>query len=233
MVCVLNAAQQAGIPFQGVVLKVVGDENHLFGLDRSNLFEDRAKPDFSDQTKSLIAGSTGPIYSFIGSVKHVQLGLRQLDDPSSPAFDFVLPEAPGLGLDPNAEVIPANAVREVVRREFKTRLKTLRRLTGVAPGRVVQFAPPPPVSDRWLEPLLEKNSVKATTLPNRLLRWKLWRLTVDIFRQHTTEFGARFIDCPPEALDPDGFMRDELVRNATHGNTAFGALVLDQIRGLR
>jgi hypothetical protein len=38
------------------------------------------------------------------------------------------------------------------------------------------------------------------------------------------------VDCPPDALDGDGFMRDDLVRNATHGNTAFGALLLHEVR---
>jgi hypothetical protein len=233
MICVLNAAQEAGVSFQAVTLKAIENQSRFAGLSRSKLFEDRGKPDFSDQTKSLLTGSLDPIYSFIGGVSHVQLGIRQLDDPSSPAFDFVLPESPRLRLDPTAEVIPTNAVREIVRRGFKSRLKTVQRLTRVAPGRVVQFAPPPPVSDRSLQPLLEKISVKATTLPNRWLRLKLWRLTVDIFRQHAAEFGARFIDCPPEALDADGFMRDDLVQNTTHGNAAFGALVLGQIRALR
>jgi hypothetical protein len=97
---------------------------------------------------------------------------------------------------------------------------------------VVQFAPPPPVSDRWLEPFLSKQNVKATTLPNRFLRWKLWRLTVAVFRQHAAQCGVRFVDCPPAALDSDGFMRDALVRNVTHGNAAFGRLLLEQARSL-
>lgn len=230
MVCVLNAAQEAGVPFQAVTLKAVDDPSHFFGLNRSAVIEDTGKPDFHDRTKALIAGEAGPVYSFISGIMHVQLGLRRLDDPSESAFDFVLPESPGLALDAGAEIIPSDAMREVIRGQFKSRLKMLTRLAAVAPNRVVQFAPPPPVSDRWLEPLLDKTSVKATELPNRWLRWKLWRLTVDVFRQHARDLGARFVETPPQAMDADGFMRDDLVRNATHGNTAFGALLLEQIR---
>lgn len=233
MVCLLNAAQDAGVPFQAVTLKVVEDETHLFGLNRATVIEDSGKPDFRDETKALIAGSAEPVFSFISGVMHVQLGLRRLDDPSEPAFDFVLPESPGAPLDPDADIVPSDAMREAVRKRFKSRLKMLQRLSAIAPERVVQFAPPPPVSDRWLEPLLEKTSVKATALPNRWVRWKLWRLTADIFRQHALSAGARFVDCPSAALDEDGFMRDDLVRNATHGNAAFGALLLDQIQALR
>jgi hypothetical protein len=233
MVCVLNAAQAAGETFQAVSLKSVANESHMFGLDRSRLIEDRGKPDFLDETKALIASGSEPVYSFISGIMHVQIGLRRLDDPSEPAFDFVLPEAPGMPLDAEADLIPSDAMREVIRREFKFRLRMLQRLAEIAPGRVVQFAPPPPVSDRWLEPLLEKTSVAATSLPNRWVRWKLWRLTVAVIREHVENLGARFIDTPAAALDRDGFMRDDLVRNATHGNTAFGALLFDQIRSLR
>lgn len=233
MVCFLNAAQEAGVPFQAVTLKAVSDESHLFGLNRSRLIEDRGKPDFSDETKALIAASPEPVYSFISGVMYVQLGLRRLDDPAEPPFDFVLPESPRLPLDREADLIPADAMREVVRREFKMRLKMIGRLATLAPGRVVQFAPPPPVSDQWLEPLLEKTRIKATALPNRWVRWKLWRLTVDLFRQQASSVGARFVDCPSGALDPDGFMRDDLVRNPTHGNTAFGALILEEVRRLQ
>jgi hypothetical protein len=170
--------------------------------------------------------------SFIGGIKHVQIGLRRMDDPSEPGFDFVLPESPRLALETGVEVIPVDAVEEVLRRTFRKRLKLMTRAAHLAQGRLIQFGPPPPVSDEWLEPFLEKQNVAATTLPNRLLRWKLWRLTVSLFRQQALDIGARFVDCPPEALDRDGFMRDDLVRNVTHGNIAFGRLLLDQVRSL-
>jgi hypothetical protein len=230
MVCVLNAAQEAGLPFQAVTLKAVEDEAHFFGLDRALFIEDTGKPDFRDETKAVLAASTAPVYSFISGIMHVQLGLRRLDDPSEAPFDFVLPASADAPLDPDADLIPFDAIREVLRQQFKSRLKMLGRLAAIAPGRVVQFPPPPPVSDRWLEPLLEKTSVKATALPSRWVRWKLWRLTADIFREHARSLGARFVDAPAESMDGDGFLRDDLVRNATHGNTAFGALLLHQIR---
>lgn len=233
MVCVLNAAQEAGLPFQAITLKAVEDEAHFFGLDRSIFIEDTGKPDFRDETKAILADSDEPVFSFISGIMHVQLGLRRLDDPAEAPFDFVLPESPGAALDADAALIPFDAIREVVRQQFKSRLKMLGRLAAIAPGRVVQFAPPPPVSDRWLEPLLDKSSVKAVALPNRWVRWKLWRLTADIFRQHALAAGARFVDSPPESMDPNGFLRDDLVRNATHGNTAYGALLLRQIRTLQ
>jgi hypothetical protein len=238
MVCVLNAAQTAGLPFQAVTLKAIKNPEHAGGLDLSKLIDDPGKPDFSDETKALLARNEGPVYCFVSGIRHVQLGLRRLDHPSEPAFDFVLPEAPHLPLEEGAEVIPFDAMRDVVRREFSSRMKHLRRVTELAPGPVFHFAPPPPASDRWIARLIQKHVRKHPTealpgLPSGLVRWKLWRLTTEVFREYAERFGARFVDCPREAVDANGFMRDELVRNVTHGNEDFGVLVLDQIRSLR
>jgi hypothetical protein len=233
MNCLLEAAEKAGVAFQAITLKGPGDGQELLLTDHSRVISDAGLPDFTGESIALLTGSTGPVYSFVGGIRHVRVGLLPMDDPSEPTFDFVLPEARQLPLEPGTEVIPFDGVREIIRKGFNKRMKVLDRLAQLAPGRIVQFAPPPPVSDRWLEPFLEKQSVKATKLPNRLLRWKLWRVAVQHFREHAEALGARFLDCPPEALDADGFMRDELVRNATHGNVAFGGLLLDQVRALR
>jgi hypothetical protein len=60
----------------------------------------------------------------------------------------------------------------------------------------------------------------------------LWHLTVDGYRETAERLGARFVDYPADSVDADGFMRPELVRDSAHGNEAFGALVLDQIKRL-
>jgi hypothetical protein len=232
MYCLLDAAREAGIPFQAITLKGPGDGREVVGNFQSRVISDRGAPDFTEESIALLSGSAGPVYSFIGGIKHVRLGLAQMDDPSEPTFDFVLPEARHLPLEAGTEVIPLDGVREIIRRTLSKRTRLLARVAQLAPGRIVQFGPPPPVSDRWLEPFLLKQNVKATRLPNRSLRWKLWRLTVGHIRQQAEAHGARFVDCPPEALDADGFMRDELVLNATHGNLAFGGMLLSQIKTL-
>lgn len=232
MICVLDAALQAGIPFRAISLKPAANPHDLGGLNRSLLIEDSGKPDFTEATKALLGSSGDPVLSFISGIQHVQVGLRTLYDPSEPAFDFVLPEAPQLPLVEDAQVVPVDAVRAVVGRKFKRRLKLLEKVTRLSAGPVYQFVPPPPVSDRWVTDFVQQRGGAVDHLPSGLVRWKLWRLTADIFRERADEVGARFVDCPHDAVDAAGFMRDSLVRNLTHGNIAFGALVLDQIRTL-
>jgi hypothetical protein len=234
MVCVLEAAQQQGIPFRAITLKSINNEGHLFGVTRDAMIEDRAKPDFSDETKQIVGASDGPVYSFVSGIQHVHLGLRPVYYPAEPPFDFVLPETADLPLEEGAEIVPVDAVRQVVQESFSSRMKILRRLSRMAPGRVIQFAPPPPAPDRWIEVLMRKRQFDTPPrLPSGRVRWKLWRLTTDIFREHACGEGARFVDYPAASVDADGFMRAELVRNLTHGNVGFGELVLDQIRGLK
>ena len=232
MNCFLEAAFESGVPFDAITLKGEGEGAEVSLFQGATVLSDRGFPDFTDQSKSVLYNSSGPIFSFISGIRHVRLGLRQMEDPSEVPFDFVLAEAPHLPLEPGTEVIPFDGVHELVRRMFKKRFLLMTRIAEFAPGRLVQFAPPPPVTDKWLERVLAKRDAQATALPNPVLRWKIWRLGVAVFREHAERCGARFVDCPPEALDADGFMRDELVRNLTHGNVAFGRLLLQQAQSL-
>jgi hypothetical protein len=233
MNCLLEAAFEAGVPFKAITLKGDGDGAEVSIVKGgTSVLSDHGFPDFTDQSKRLLYDSSGPILSFIGGIRHVRLGLRQMEDADAVRFDFVLAEAPHLPLEPGTEIIPYDGVHELVRRMFKKRFSLITRIAHVAPGRLVQFAPPPPVTDKWLQRVLAKRNAQGKQLPNRVLRWKIWRLGVAVFRQHAEACGVRFIDCPPEALDDDGFMRDELVRNLTHGNVEFGRLLLRQAQSL-
>ena len=232
MNCVLNAAQDAGLPFTAITVKKIRNVEHLFGLDQSKLIVDNGKPDFSDATKALISSSPGHVFSYVSGVKHVEYPLRRLDDPSEPPFDFFLPDAPQLPPVATAELIPADAVTALMERAFRSRLKVLRKVTALAPGRVIQFGPPPPVSESWIRSFAAGYGADPALLPTAGLRWKLWHVTVKMFREQAERLGARFVDAPRETMDGDGFLRDDLVRNVTHGNTAYGAILLAHIRPL-
>lgn len=235
MICVLNAAQAAGMDFRAVAMKWIKEDRKgdLGAVDWTRYTSDPGKPDFTDATKAMLASSRTPIYSFIGGVNHVQLGLRRLSTPSDPVFDFVLPEAPDLPLDPDAEIVPAEVMREHMRYEFHGKTKLIGKLTQAAKTPVYQFAPPPVAPDSVVALLPAKLGVPSSLLPSRLLRWKLWRLAVDVVRAEAERAGARFVDYPPASVDANGCMREELARNLTHGNDAYGALVLDQITQLQ
>jgi len=229
MVCLLHAAQEAGLPYQAIILKSLGRKRD----EAARLRVDGGKPDFTDETKALLADGTGPVLSFVGGIQHVHVALRTLYDPSAPAFDFELPGAPHLRVSPAVERIPFDAMHELLAWRFRSRMKLLDKVARLAPGRVFHFAPPPPVSDRWIDVALRERDLTPDHLPDRSVRWKVWRLTADLFREHAEACGARFLEAPEASMDADGFLRDDLARNLTHGNTAFGALLLQQVRAVQ
>lgn len=62
------------------------------------------------------------------------------------------------------------------------------------------------------------------------LRRKLYDIQTDLFRQACTAIGVDFIDTPDNAVDAQGAMKREFWnRDPTHGNAAYGRLVLNQV----
>jgi hypothetical protein len=126
---------------------------------------------------------------------------------------------------------------------LQPQLRTISAIVNAASGPVYQFEGAPPPGDRWMLESAggEKARAKKRKLPagsdgtpaGRFVRYKLWRLHSQIMRGHAEEAGIRFVAHPREAVDEEGFLRDELCGNATHANAAYGALILEQMRSLQ
>ena len=97
------------------------------------------------------------------------------------------------------------------------------------------LAPPPPVAD--LEGVRRRPGVFRKHLhlgfaPPELRR-KLYDIEVSNLARLCERLGIVMIPAPVEAFDADGLLKAELCeRDPTHGNTAYGHLVLDQIAAL-
>ena len=65
------------------------------------------------------------------------------------------------------------------------------------------------------------------------LRLAIWGLQQDLCREQAAALGAEFVDPPAAALDAGGYLAaDHWTDDPTHGNAAYGRLVLDQIAAL-
>jgi hypothetical protein len=225
LVAVISAAQETGFALRSIALK-----------DARGFRLAGAEPDLVAQSRrlddALIRELTGPVFSFIGGMAHISLGLRQHPQP----FDFVLPSEPDLPIDEGARVIPVSAMRMVIEQQASRHLKVFGKLVSKAPGPVFQMEPPPPASDIWLIGNLlgkrfgGKEERDTGKLAGPFLRYKLWRLNSEIVRSHTEKLGAAFVPAPEVAIDDEGFLRDEFCRNATHANAKYGELLLEQIK---
>jgi len=66
----------------------------------------------------------------------------------------------------------------------------------------------------------------------RHFRYKLWRLHSEIVADLCTELDIGFVPHPRQAGDDEGFQRPEFFRNASHTNSKYGALLLQQMQEL-
>jgi len=169
-----------------------------------------------------------PIYSFIGGNAHTVLGLVEHNRP----FDFVLPEAPDLPLDPERELVTVDAVRSALEAIDVQSTPILDMLLREAGGPVVQVGPPPPVfvADAKREKYpwsMTPDRPRAFAPP--WVRYKVWRLSTALIEARCRALSLPFVAAPAEALDANGFLRDELRKDVAHANGRYGALVLREL----
>lgn len=180
----------------------------------------RFRPDLAERI-----GVARPVYSFIGGNAHTVLGLVEHHRP----FDFVLPEAPHLPLDPSRELVTAASVHAALAAIDAASTPIFEYLVKTAGGPVVQVGPPPPVfvADASHEKYpwsMTPDRPRAFAPP--WVRYKIWRLSSRMIEERANRSGVRFLAAPPEGQDEHGFLRDEFRKDVAHANGHYGALVL-------
>lgn len=165
----------------------------------------------------------------IGGVAYNMMGLAV----HPRRFDFVLPDAPDLPFDERAELVPYEAVRASLLAIMQHYLDLMAIVGATGRGRIFHIEAPPPYADeaRMLTdvPWNYFTGMQREVSP-RYLRYKLWRLHSDIVRQACARMGITFIERPMEAVDVDGFLRDDYYLDTMHVNEGYGALVLRQMQ---
>lgn len=218
--CVQTAAADSGAAIRAI----------NFWDDNSVILNSPDDPVFVDALQQEIRAYQGTVYSFIGGGAHTVIGL--VSHPRR--YDFVLPENPDLPIDPRAELVPVEAVREVLAEETAPYLKLMRHLRALAGERMVQIEPPPPCPD---------NSTIAPHVPWSLfpdmlqevappwLRYKTWRLHSQLVSEWCARERIAFHACPAAAADDRGFLRQDYFQDGVHANSHYGMLLLEQMRG--
>lgn len=183
----------------------------------------------------------GPVFSWIGGSAHHTLGLLQHPRP----FDFVLPSAPDLPLDPRAEVLPFDCVRAALLESMRDVLRLMRLLREATTGPVFHLEPPPIYSDESrlaadIHPILifrlgiarSRRDLPGTRVGWRHLRFKLWQLHSEVIDEFCRSLDIGFVRHPPEAADAEGYLRPEYYLNPMHVNSDYGRLVMHQMQQL-
>lgn len=107
--------------------------------------------------------------------------------------------------------------------------RSLRRLTA---QRLVQvIAPPPPRDMPGLLAAIPDTfpgvaEFGVSPLP---FRAKIWRLASRALTDVCAETGIAAVPCPPEALEADGALREDMVSDIVHGNVVWGRLIVREL----
>lgn len=192
---------------------------------------DSGPPRFSSLLEQQLREHEGSVFSLVGGAVHGVVGM--LVHPRR--FDFVLPWAPELALDPAAEVLPALAVRGMLEALMAEYLALMAEVQKLCRGPMFHLEAPPPYADAqrmhadipWsLYPGMCQEISPA------VMRYKLWRLHSRIVSDWCDLAGVTFVACPAAAVDANGFMHEAYYGDGAHANDAYGELVLEQMRQL-
>lgn len=179
--------------------------------------------------------------------QHLSQYLLEPDD----RFDFVLSSTPDLSLDDSATIVPEALVRASFLPTLQGLPHLLRLLQTAGARTVVCGTPPPSGDDRWIVDYLVNNprwfrfqsgrpwlrafnpdgpiDPAAIRLTSRVLRYKLWAVVQELMRETAVANVVPFLACPTAAQTADGFLRDEYRHDITHANTAYGAIVMEDL----
>lgn len=222
----------AGIGHSGIWCVVEAAKQHGLNLTLFNFWEMPSAVKDGVLAPELCASlKKGPVVSFVGGGAPSVLGLAQHPEP----FDFVVPEAPDLPLTPGAQIIPHDAMRAVLAELNAPYFLLMRQVRDASGGKTFHLEGPPPVAD----PERVGSAKHVSLIPGRVkafsprvLRLKIWRLQAAILRGFCADEGIVFVPRPPEVADAEGCLREEYLKDPTHANAAYGALVIEQVRAL-
>ena len=151
-------------------------------------------------------------------------------------FDFAVPGEEAFVLSADRHLITYELIKhyfsEAMQRGFLQSIKQLR--DHYAPCRFVHVCSPPPISDNK-HIIAHPGGVFKTKVQLGVAPPKLRRKLYDLHTQAIMEFcdaeGIELLLPPKQAVTDNGFLeRAYWMADPTHGNAAYGQLVLDQLR---
>jgi hypothetical protein len=219
IVCVAQAATEVGAPLHVINIKSIPRRELTAGADLS--------PQFLEKLQGLLRqDGSGHLFSLMGGTVHTALGLLRHEQP----FDFVLPSRPDIPLVDGCELIPYGALRDAMRRKLRFDLSIVERMKRQLGCEVVHFdAPPPALDPEFIRATIWKGlteRLRNAGIGPATVRLKLWLLQSEIVQKACEEMGVEFVPAPAIAVDDDGFLSPAYRQDASHGNIAFGRLLL-------
>lgn len=206
------------------ISRAIGDDlqDEFIGIDV------RPGADASKINFDLFSGlSPDRVVLAFGGTEHNIVGLIE----SEPAFDFLWP--PFDDFDEARCLVPASAIEELVAYRVQSGLRRAMLVRERFSSPAFALAPPPPfkaVDEKTMLPKAFTGLLESGIAPSKLRR-KLYALQCDVMAREYEALDITFIPAPPSSKDEDGYLLRKLWnRDPTHGNPAYGKLVLAHLR---
>jgi hypothetical protein len=228
----LSRGQDAGLPL--IVGAAAAEIRHQVAAGLANMLEPRRRVRVR-QIPTVLRESGITVLASIGGNGHNVFGLVEFEVP----FDFVLPSHEDLGADPTKQLVPYDAVRQILEERVQRALREIALLRDIAGERMLVLESPPPIGDdaqilKCSRPYFFKHGDSEWRVVSPALRYKLWRVSSEIYSDFCRERGLVFVSAPTSAMDAGMFLKREgwLQHNPLHGNAWYGERVVDSLRAL-
>lgn len=170
------------------------------------------------------------VLSMLFGSEHSMMSIVEDDRP----HDFVLPARPDIVPLPGRQIVPWRVVRRKMQHVLQPMARVMWCLREALPGaRLVHCAPPPPIGSAEqilaATPHLLSDQLAKMGVTPAPIRLKYYLAQLGELADLTRESRITLLGPPPAALTQEGLLRPELGHGATHGNAAYGGLVLDQL----
>jgi hypothetical protein len=163
--------------------------------------------------------------------QHNALGLMQHPQPFDIMMPGIAPLIPG-----ETEIIPLAMARQFFSETLRGGYgKMILRARAACKVRMACLSPPAPKEDnehiqKGAETYFREAGIAEIGVSPPALRLKLWTLQDEALAQFCAENDIIHLANPPGSRDENGYLkRDYYFRDATHGNAAYGTLVVNQL----
>lgn len=176
---------------------------------------------YLDQGYTLISCIGGNAYNVLGLVQHPQ------------PFDFIDPAHPNVALVENAQLVPSDTVKAVLKGKVTNQAKSVRAINTLAP--VTHLESPPPVHSDDLNvesigKVFRDQGIDAAGITPSSTRLKLWRFHAEVFASLPAEDGIPMFQNPQSIKNDLGYLKAELGhKDGTHANGDYGKCVMDAL----
>lgn len=150
-------------------------------------------------------------------------------------FDFYLPWRPDLPIEPGCQVLPLPVVQSQMTQRVSPAVRVLSAVRKFHPTmRIFNILCPPPAASEELARWLAANDREphAAAEVRTALRLKYYLLYARALSEASRALGMGVLAPPEQALNADGTLNTDFVRDVVHGNQRYGELVLAQMAGV-